>query len=226
MALRDIQVRNEKPTDKPRKLADERGLYLLINQVGKYWRFDYRFSNKRKTLALGVYPDVSLALARERQDAARTQLANGIDPGENRKAQKAAAEGRAANSFEAVAREWFAKFSPNWVDSRASKIFLRPPKRSFSMAGRASHCRNHCARNLDMPTPRRTAGRCGNGTSVLQNCGQVFRYAVATGRALRDPWGDLRGALPLVKQRHHPSITDPAEIGRLLRTISGNQVPS
>jgi integrase len=223
MALRDIQVRNEKPTDKPRKLADERGLYLLINQVGKYWRFDYRFNNKRKTLALGVYPDVSLALARERRDAARMQLANGIDPGENRKAQKAAAQGRAANSFEAVAREWFAKFSPNWVDSHASKIFLRLQNDVFPWLGErpiaeiAAPEILTCLRRVEQRGAVETAHR------VLQNCGQVFRYAVATGRALRDPCGDLRGALPPVKQRHHPSITDPAEIGKLLRTISGYQ---
>lgn len=88
MSLADTAIRNAKATDKPRKLADEKGLYLLINQAGKYWRFDYRFQNKRKTLALGVYPDTTLSLARVKRDAARTLLAHDVDPSENRKVQK------------------------------------------------------------------------------------------------------------------------------------------
>jgi hypothetical protein len=111
MPLSDIAIRNSKPKEKPYKLTDEKGLYLLINQTGKYWRFDYRFNNKRKTLALGVYPDITLAVARDKRGEARVLLANDIDPSLNRKVQKAATAERSANSFEVVAREWFAKYA-------------------------------------------------------------------------------------------------------------------
>jgi len=221
MPLTDVQVRNAKPAEKPRKLSDERGLYLLINHVGKYWRLDYRFSSKRKTLALGTYPDVSLALAREKRDQARSLLAQGKDPSEERKAQKAVQSGKAANSFEAVAREWFAKFSPNWVASHSSKIKARLENDVFPWIGGKPIGEITapevlaCLRRIEQRGAIETAHR------VLQNCGQVFRYAVATGRAERNPCADLRGALPPVKQRHHPSITDPGEIGKLLLAIKG-----
>src|SRR5512139_3696269 len=109
MPLSDPQIKKAKPADKPTKLFDERGLYLLVNSAGKYWRMDYRYGGKRKTLALGVYPDVGLARARERRDEARKYLADGTDPSELKKATKAQHAERAANSFEAIAREWYAK---------------------------------------------------------------------------------------------------------------------
>ncbi len=113
--LSDTRIRNIKPREKPYKLADEKGLYLLVAPNGGcYWWMDYRANGKRKTLALGVYSDVSLKDAREKRDEARKLLANGTDPGETRKAQKAA-RAEDANTFEVVAREWFAKFSPNWA---------------------------------------------------------------------------------------------------------------
>ena len=110
--LTDTAVRNAKPKEKSYKLTDGKGLYLLVNQAGKYWRMDYRFSGKRKTLALGVYPDVGLKEARERRDEARKQRGAGIDPGEARKAMKAS-QAESASTFEVVSREWFARYSPN-----------------------------------------------------------------------------------------------------------------
>ncbi|WP_052452582.1 tyrosine-type recombinase/integrase [Noviherbaspirillum autotrophicum] len=184
MPLRDMDVRNAKASDKPRKLADERGLYLLINSAGKYWRFDYRFNGKRKTLALGTYPDVSLALAREKRDKARAALTRDIDPSEERKAQKAAKAGFVTNSFEAVAREWLVKFSPNWVASHASKIQLRLENDVFPWLGTrqigeiSAPDVLSCLRRIEQRGAVETAHR------VLQNCGQIFRYAVATGRYL------------------------------------------
>ncbi|MDP3514010.1 MAG: Arm DNA-binding domain-containing protein, partial [Sulfuritalea sp.] len=109
MALSDTGIRKAKFIDKPFKLADDKGLYLLVNQQGKYWRQDYRYFGKRKTMALGVYPDTSLAKAREKRDSARTLLADGVDPGENKKAQRAARMTLNANSFEVITREWMAK---------------------------------------------------------------------------------------------------------------------
>ena len=133
--LTDTAVRNAKPKEKPYKLTDGKGLYLLVNQAGKYWRMDYRFSGKRKTLALGVYPDVGLKEARERRDEARKQRGAGIDPGEARKAMKAS-QAEIASTFEVVSREWFAKYSPNWAVSHAEKIIRRLERDVFPWIGR------------------------------------------------------------------------------------------
>ena len=124
MPLTDTAVRNAKPGDKARKLFDSGGLYLEVAPTGgKWWRLKYRFDGKEKRLSLGVYPDVSLKDARDRRDEARKLLANEIDPSENRKAKKAAKVERAANSFEVVAREWFAKHSTHWSDNHANRNF-------------------------------------------------------------------------------------------------------
>jgi Arm DNA-binding domain len=123
MSLSNTKILNVKPSEKPLRLSDERGLYLEVSPAGgKWWRWKYRFGGKEKRLSLGVYPDVSLKDARECRDAAPKLLADGIDPSENRKAQKAAYADRAANSFEVVAREWFAKYSANWVASHGDRI--------------------------------------------------------------------------------------------------------
>lgn len=135
MPLTDIEVKKAKPTDKPYKMADGSGLYLLINTVGKYWRMDYRFADKRKTLALGVYPDTSLAKAREKRDEARKLLADGIDPMALKKASKTQHAERDANSFEVIAREWFAKNLHTWVDSHSSKIIRRLERDVFPWIG-------------------------------------------------------------------------------------------
>ncbi len=217
MALSDAAVRNSKATDKPRKLSDERGLYLLINKAGKYWRFDYRRDGKRRTLAIGVYPDVSLAKAREKREEARTLLTNGVDPGAVKQASKAATE----NTFEAVAREWHTKFSPGWVPHHAEKVIKRFEREIFPWLG------NRPIADITAPelleVLRRIEARNALDTAhrVHQNCGKVFRYAVATGRALRDPSGDLRGAIPPGIEHHHPTITEPKRVGELLRTIAG-----
>lgn len=217
MALSDTAVRNSKATDKPRKLSAERGLYLLINKAGKYWRFDYRRDGKRRTLAIGVYPDVSLAKARQRREEARTLLANGVDPGAVKQASKAAAE----NTFEAVAREWHNKFSPGWVPPHAEKIMKRLEREIFPWLG-SRPIADISAPEL-LTVLRRIEARNALDTAhrVHQNCGKVFRYAVATGRAQRDPSGDLRGAIPPGVERHHPTITEPKRVGELLRAIAG-----
>jgi integrase len=216
--LTDTAVRNAKPKEKPYKLTDGKGLYLLVNQAGKYWRLDYRFSGKRKTLALGVYPDVGLKEARERRDEARKQRGAGIDPGEARKAMKAS-QTEIASTFEVVSREWFAKYSPNWAASHAEKIIRRLERDVFPWIGRRP-LREVTAPEL-LTVLRRIESRDALETAhrAMQNCGQVFRYAIATGRAERDPSADLRGALPPVKEKHYASITDPKAIGELLRAV-------
>lgn len=222
MPLTDTAIRTAKPADKPRKMADEKGLYLLLQPTGgKLWRFDYRFEGKRKTLALGAYPDVTLKAARERLGDARTLLADGVDPSLNRKAQNAAKATSAANSFEVVAREWFAKFKPQWTDGHSEKILARLERDIFPWVGgrpiadvKAPEILA-CLRRVEKRGAIETAHR------GLQNCGQVFRYAIATGRAERDIAADLRGALPPVKQTHRAAITEPKAIGELMRAIDG-----
>lgn len=136
MKLTNLTIRAAKPRAKPRKLSDGHGLYLLIHpNGGKYWRVKYRFSGKEKVLAVGVYPIVGLASARRRCQDARVALADGIDPMAARKAKKAAGLERAANSFEIVAREWFARQSPNWAPSHSSKIIRRLERDLFPWLG-------------------------------------------------------------------------------------------
>lgn len=224
MALSDTAIRKAPLPDKPRKLTDGGGLYLLLNPNGsKWWRFKYRYGGKEKLLSLGTYPDTGLADAREKRDAARKQLAAGVDPGAHRKAEKAAGEERAANSFEVVAREWHTKQSKSWVELHASRILLRLENDIFPWLG------NHPIANITakelLATVNRIAdrGAVESAHRVLQNCGQVFRYAIATGRAERNPAADLKGALPSVKQKHLAAITDPNAIGALLRAIDAYQ---
>ncbi len=222
MPLTDTAIRNAKPGEKPAKLFDERGLFLLVTPSGgKWWRFKYRFDGKEKLLSLGVYPDVGLKDARERRDEARKQVAAGIDPGENRKAQKSAQTDRAANSFEVVAREWFAKYSSSWVDSHGTRIIRRFESNIFPWIG-GRPIADITAPEL-LATVRRIEERGALETAhrALSNCGQVFRYAVATGRAVRDPTGDLRGALPPVKGEHFASTTEPKRVADILRAMDG-----
>lgn len=224
MPLTDTAIRNAKPDSKAIKLYDESGLFLLLNPTGsKWWRFKYRFNGKEKLLSLGTYPEVSLKDAREKRELARKQVAAGIDPSEHRKAHKAAKLGEAANSFEVVSREWLAKFSPNWVSSHTDKIRRRLERDIFPWIG-GKTIAEVTAPDL-LSCLRRVEGRGAIETAhrIAQNCGQIFRYAIATGRAERDPAADLRGALPPVKERHHASIIDPKAIGELLRAISGYQ---
>lgn len=222
MPLTDVVVRNAKPSEKAQRLFDGGGLYLEISPAGgKWWRLKYRFDGKEKRLSLGVYPDVSLKEARDRRDAARKLLADGVDPGANRKIQKAARVEQAANSFEVVAREWYAKHSPGWAASHASKIIRRLENDVFPWVG-SKPISDITAPEL-LSTVRRIEGRGALDTAhrALQNCGQIFRYAVATGRTDRDPSGDLRGAVPPARPNHYASIVEPDGVGELLRAIEG-----
>ncbi len=222
MPLTEIAVRSAKARARPVRLFDSGGLYLEIAPSGgKWWRFKYRFTEKEKRLSLGVYPEVSLKAAHAKRDEARRLLADGIDPSEHRQQSKSALALKAANSFETIAREWFAKFSENWVDTHSTKIIRRLERDLFPWLG-ARPINSITAPEL-LSALRRIESRGALETShrAMQNCGQVFRYAVATGRAERDPTGDLRGALPPVKEKHHASIRDPKAIGALLRAIDG-----
>jgi len=220
MTLTDVAIRKAKPADKTQRLFDGRGMYLELSPTGgKWWRLKYRFAGREKRLSLGTYPDTGLAEAREKRDAARKLLAAGVDPGEQRKAAKAAGEERAANSFEVIAREWHAKQSATWVELHASRIMLRLENDVFPWLG-SRPIADVTAKEL-LATVNRIVdrGAVESAHRVLQNCGQVLRYAIATGRAERNPAADLRGALPPVKQTHHAAIIEPNAIGGLLRAM-------
>ena len=222
MPLTDTAVRNAKPADKARKLFDSGGLYLEVAPSGgKWWRLKYRFEGKEKRLSLGVYPDVSLKDARDRRDEARKLLANEIDPSENRKAKKAAKVERAANSFEVVAREWFTKHSTHWSDNHANRTIRRLERDIFPWIGGLPIATVTAPQLLDAVRRIENRGALETAHRALGNCGQVFRYAVATGRAERDPSGDLRGALPPVKGEHFASVTEPKKAAEVLRALDG-----
>jgi integrase len=222
MALTATSIKNARAVDKPLKLFDGGGLYLLVNPNGsRWWRFKYRYLGKEKLLSFGTYPDISLKDARDRRDEARKQRAADIDPGEHRKAMKTTLAVRGENSFEIVAREWFAKYSPNWAAGHSDKIIRRLERDIFPWLG-GRPIAEIAAPEL-LATLRRIESRGAIETAhrAQQNCSQVFRYAVATGRAERDSTADLRGALTPVKERHHASITDPKRVGELMRAIDG-----
>ncbi|MCH8041891.1 MAG: integrase arm-type DNA-binding domain-containing protein [Nitrospinae bacterium] len=222
MPLTDTTLRNAKPAEKAKKLFDGGGLYLEVAPGGgKWWRLKYRFGGKEKRLSLGVYPDVSLKGARERRDEARKLLANGTDPSENRKAKKAAKVERAANSFEVVAREWFAKYSPNWSANHADRIIRRLERDLFPWIGGKPIADVTPPQLLEVVRRIEKRGALETAHRALRNCGQVLRYAVATGRAERDISGDLRGALPPVKGEHLASVTEPEKVADLLRAMDG-----
>jgi integrase len=195
-------------------------MYLEITpNGGKWWRFKYRIDGKEKRISLGVYPDVGLAEARDKREQARKLLAAGVDPAEQRKAEKVAVIENPENTFEAVAREWFDMFSKPWAKGHADKIIRRLELYIFPWLG-SRPIKSITAPEL-LAALRGIEGRGANETAhrAMQVCGRVFRYAVATGRAERDPSRDLSGALAPVKEKHLASITDPQEVGALLRAI-------
>lgn len=222
MALTDTAVKNARPLIKPYKLFDGGGLYVEVSpKGGKWWRLKFRFAGKEKLLSLGVYPYVTLKSARERRDEMRTLLADGIDPSEHRKSVKSQILDRAANSFEAVALEWHAKHSPTWAESHADRTMRRLKNDLVPWLGRRPVAEITAREILTCLRRVEDRGALDTAHRALQNCGQIFRYAVATGRADRDPTTDLRGALPPVKGGHFAAVTNPERAGDLLRAFDG-----
>lgn len=221
MPLTDTAIRNAKVKKKPYKLSDEKGLYLLVNKAGKYFRFDYRYAGKRKTIAFGVYPDVKLAVAREKRDNSRRLLQNDVDPAQYRKETKAMQKEQAANSFEAVALEWFTKNKHIWTEGHSKTIIRRLELNIFPWLGIRPVAAITAPELLAALRRIESRGALETAHRVKQICGQVLRYAIATGRAERDPSADLRGALPPTKSKQMATIIDPKKIGELLRAIDG-----
>ena len=222
MPLTDVAIRRAQPSKKSRKMFDGRGLYLEVSpRGGKWWRLKYRFEGKDKRISLGVYPDVSLKEARQRCEDARRLLAGGVDPSAHRQALKAAKAQRDSNTFEAVAREWFTKQAPTWAPSHSSLIMSRLQRNIFPWLGGKPIADINASQLLEVLRRIEQRGVLETAHRVLQNCGQVFRYAVATGRAERDLSADLRGALSPVKKKHFAALTDPKKVGPLLRVLDG-----
>jgi len=219
--LTDRAVRNAKALDRPQRLFDGEGMYLEVSPSGgKWWRLKYRFSGKEKRLSLGVYPETSIADARERRGDMRKLLARGIDPGEHRKAVKREAKTRAANSFEAVAREWYEKQVHTWVASHAADVLRRMEKNLFPEIGDKPI--GEITPPVLLGAVRKIEHRGAHDLAhrVLQVASQIFRYGVAAGLCERDPAPDLRGALTPHKSRNQAAVT-PDELPSLLRAIEG-----
>ncbi|MDR1125257.1 MAG: tyrosine-type recombinase/integrase [Deltaproteobacteria bacterium] len=223
MKLTDLFLRNVKATGKVQKHFDGGSLYLFVSPVGGKWRMAYRFGTKQKTITFGPYPLISLREAREKRDEAKKLLLQGVDPTLHKKAVKAAVVAETKNSFEIVAREWHDKQKDTWVKSHGDKILARFENDIFPVIGFKPVHTITALELLEALRRIEARGAIETAHRTLQNCGQVFRYAIATGRAERDPAADLRDALPPVKGGNFATITDPRAIGQLLRDIDAYQ---
>ncbi len=219
MSLSDLKIRNSKPQEKQIKLFDDGGLFLLVTPAGgKLWRLKYRYKGKEKLLSLGKYPIISLADARLRRDEAKKQLENDIDPGAVRKAQKQAKTDE-KETFEVVAREWHEQFKDSWSPSHAHVTITRLERDIFPWIGKRPISELEPPDILGVLRRIESRGAAETARRMKIVCGQVFRYAVATGRAKRDQTADLKGALKPVISKHMAAITDPKGVAPLLRAI-------
>lgn len=226
MALTATAVRNAKPKEKAYKLYDERGLFLQVtSKGGKWWRFKYRYLGKEKLLALGTYPDVSLADARGKRDDARKMLAQNppLDPGEVKKTQKQNMYTSQENSFEVLAREWAESHFVNKSKSHKERTLRRLEVYVFPWIGRKPISEITPPEVLNAIRKPQSQNRLETAHRALSATGQVFRYAVQNGKAIRDVTADLKGALPPSKTKHMASLTEPGEVAELLRAIDGFQ---
>ncbi len=222
MALTDTLIRSRKPEVKPVKLADAGGLYLLLRPNGsRWWRWDYSrpHTKKRNTLSLGTYPQISLKEARDKRDEARKLLSNDVDPGEQRRAVKAAGAKHANNSFEVLGREWLAANESRWVASHLEKQESRLSNHAFPWIGRRPIAEIGVSDLRPILDRIAKHGHHEQAHRVLAAVSGVFKYAIATERAERNPARDLSVVLPPRRKKHYASIKDPAEVGQLLRAI-------
>jgi len=226
MKLTDTFLRGIKATGKAQKHPDGEGLYLFVSPTGgKLWRMDYRFDGKRKTLSIGAYPVVSLADARAKRQAAKVQLVQGIDPCAHKQAVKVASRVESENSYEVVAREWFAKYSTGWTESNSVKVLARQVNYIFPFIGGKPVAEIKAPELLEALRHIEKRGSLDTAHRALQDCSRIFRYAIATGRGERDTAADLRGALPPAKGESFAAITEPKAVGALLKALdsySGN----
>jgi integrase len=222
MPLTDIQIRNAKAGDKPRKLADANGLYLYISAAGgKSWRLDYNFFGKRKTLTLGSYPTLTLADARSQRDEAKRKLAEGLDPSLAKKRQHLEAKAAAGNTFGLIASEFIEKLRR---DKRAEPTIAKNTWMLTVLAAKLAPypITQITAKDvLSVLSSIEKSGRVESALATRSTIGRVFRYAIATARAEADPTSALRGALQRHVPTSHPALTTRGELGGVMRAIYG-----
>ncbi|SDQ82343.1 integrase arm-type DNA-binding domain-containing protein [Pseudoxanthomonas sp. CF125] len=224
MPLTDIAIRKAIPGAKPAKLTDSGGLYVLLKPDGaRWWRWDYRrpLTGQRNTLSLGTYPDTGLADARAKRDEARKLLARGLDPGEQRKATKTARKEGAANSFEVIAREWLAVKAPEWTSKQHDKERDRLQNHAFPWIGKLPITEVGVAEIRPLLDRIAKRGHLEQAHRLRFQLSRVFKYAIAAEYASRDPAADLSATLPSRRKHNFPTITDPVQVGGLLRAIDG-----
>jgi integrase len=222
MPLTDAACKGARPKDKPYKKADGGGLYLEVTPSGgRYWRLKYRFLGKEKRLACGVYPETSLAEAREKRAVAKKMLSDGIDPSSAKQDRRQLAEINAANTFEAVAREWHDRNREKWTPNYCQDILHRLEMDIFPVIGQRpiADISPLVVLNALKKIENRGAGEMARRAG--QYCGQIFRYAVVTGRAERNPTADLKGALKPVRHGHFSSI-EPEDLPEFLHALGQN----
>lgn len=225
MLLNDVKIRNAKPGAKPYKLFDGDGMFLLIKSSGKYWRFKYRFAGKEKLLALGVYPDVNLAEARERRIQARKVLTAGNDPGEVKKEAKRLSVLNSENTFEVIAREWYDVRKHGWVTGYADKMMLRMERHVFPKLGRRPITDINAPELLSVLKTVEESG-ADLAQRMLQVCRQVFTYGIRTSRAGGNPAAEMRGALKTPVHNHHAYLksADLPEYLEKLKAYDGSLI--
>lgn len=220
MKLTARQVDTSKPKDKPYKLSDGGGLYLLVNPNGsRYWRLKYRIAGKEKLLALGVYPDITLAEARQKRADAKKVLAAGGDPGQEKQEEKQAKEQAVANSFERLAMEWHAHKSTSWSEGYAEHLLMYLKKDIFPFIGQKAITDISQVEMLNVLRKMEQRGVLDKLKKTRQACRQIFTYAIITGRAEHNPVSDLAGALKSPKQQHYPHLLVD-QIPDFLRALS------
>lgn len=226
MPLSDVKIRNAKPEKKPYKLSDGEGMFLLVHPNGsKYWRLKYRFAGRERILALGVYPDVDLADARERRAAARKALAAGSDPAEVKREAKRLIILKEENRFETIAREWYGQHKHEWVNSYAEQMIGRLEMHIFPSLGDRPVADIKAPELLSVLRVVEKSGALDILQRLKQTCGQIFMYAIATGRAERNPVPDLHGALkaPVKKNRAYLKADELPPYLKKLEAYDGTQ---
>ena len=222
MALTDTFIKNLKWAGAPagEKHTDGQGLYLLVKATGKYWRMNYRFAGKQKTLAIGVYPAVTLAKARQRRDKARELLADGVDPSKAKQDEKQAQVVAAANTFELVAKEFLVTKADAWTPMYSAKWLRGMTKDLFPYIGSLPLASITAPMLLDALRKCEKRGAIESAHTLRQTAGQVFRYGIQTGRCVSSPAADLQGALKPVNTKHMAAILEPVKVGELMRSIA------
>ena len=220
MTLTAIAIKNARPKAKAYKLADERSLFLLITPAGgKYWRLKYRYLGKEKTLSLGVWPETTLAEAREKRDAARKQLADGVDPHAERKLKRIRAQLDASITFKAIAEEWVLKITREGRADRTLGKVRWLLDMAYPLIGTRPINQIDVQEVLVVLRKLEATGRYESARRMRSVISRVFRYGIATARTQRDVAADLRGAIAVPKVKHFAAITSPKEVGELLRAI-------